>query len=266
MRNDAKGGCYRVSLKGIGIDKLYRKGDAGYSVMRKMSNLSKKQLSHCEKLTKNRKEAPYYARLKASFTLEASLIVPIVAIILVMVLFGFRMLQVQTCVESAAIAAAREAAVYSEVVGGSKADETKQNVISIALARKWLYETNCPTKYVLGEDMGISFLLTSAKGDYVKIAAIYQMKIPFSFFYNKTVLVRQTATARKWTGYDKSEFESDGDEDIFYSDILSACASIPICKLLDNCDDCFRYDSWYHRKYYFTQEILGGLNLTGNVC
>ena len=80
---------------------------------------------------------------KGSLTLEAALVVPILAMILVMLLFGFRMLQVQTCVESAITHAARQTAVYASHLDEEK-DESALALLGIVMAEKWLKKTDCP--------------------------------------------------------------------------------------------------------------------------
>ncbi len=177
------------------------------------SSLITKKSSLKNELEDNPHAVLSYMSPKGTLTLEASLIVPILAMILVMVLFGFRMLQVQTCVETAINHAAKETAVYAAETGDD--DETKLKLLGIAMATKWLNKTQCPTEYIKGKALGISYLNTNAKGDYITIIASYKMSFPFEFFYKKTSKITQTAISRKWTGYDKSNM-GEGDDEIVY--------------------------------------------------
>ncbi|WP_176762213.1 hypothetical protein [Eubacterium oxidoreducens] len=131
------------------------------------------------------------------------------AMILVMVLYGFRILQVQTCVESALDHAARQTAVYAKAIEN---DETLLLCGSV-IAKKSIKKAKAPTEYVSGGLAGITLINSKASGDYVELVATYRMKFPFPFFYKKTATIIQSSKSRKWTGYNK---ENIGEDDETY--------------------------------------------------
>ena len=68
---------------------------------------------HAYKITK---EAFLYTRQKASMTVEASIVIPLLVGFVVSLLFWFRLIQVQAAVEEALLYAARKTAIESSVV------------------------------------------------------------------------------------------------------------------------------------------------------
>ncbi|MCR5666691.1 MAG: pilus assembly protein [Eubacterium sp.] len=188
--------------------------------------LNKKE-SHFKSITPLQ-EAPSYARLKASYTVEAAITVPIMAMILVMVLFGFRILQVQTCVESALDKASRQTAVYAQAVD----KEETLLLCASAIAKTAIKKYKAPTEYVKGGLTGITFLSSKVSGDYINLVAVYKMKFPFPFFYKKTVTVTQSAKSRKWTGYDKSKSEEDKETYVYITPTGKAYHSSLSCSYL----------------------------------
>jgi hypothetical protein len=142
------------------------------------------------------KKASLCARQKGSYTLEAAVILPLLAAFFVAILFFFRVLQVETQVQEALDYASRKTAceastVSSEVALGASAE---------GYFRKELSQYTLPGKYVWGGSVGISLLGSSYEGSQVSLRATYTMKLPVAFFGWKGVAISQGSAVHKWIG------------------------------------------------------------------
>lgn len=169
----------------------------------------KKALSECfclEKIKKRMNQGMLpCAWIKASYTLEAAVLLPLVTGFLVFLLFFFRVMQVESVVQSALCESARKVAVDSVWISGENAQ--------MAAAGAYVYqsledERELINRYVFGKRAGIVLLRSSCEGEYVELRADYRVQFPLEFFSFAGVNVTSQSKSRKWTGIrDKQESE-----------------------------------------------------------
>lgn len=142
------------------------------------------------------KETPSCTCRKASYTLEAAVIFPIVAGFIVFILMYFRILQVQTGVSAALTYASRMTAVEACVVDSEPALLLSAEGLMISK----LKDNEQVENYVQGGAAGISLLKSDFSGKNVELRAEYAVKLPFNFFEISEYSVSQTSLSRKWIG------------------------------------------------------------------
>jgi hypothetical protein len=144
----------------------------------------------------SRKKASLCARQQASYTLEAAVILPLLAGFFVAILFFFRVLQVETQVQEALDYASRKTACEASAISSGVA----LNASAEGYFRKELGQYTLPEKYVYGGNLGISLLGSTCEGNEVRLRATYTMKLPIAFFGGKGVVLAQGSTVHKWIG------------------------------------------------------------------
>lgn len=142
------------------------------------------------------KETPSCTCRKASYTLEAAVIFPIVAGFIVFILMYFRILQVQTGVSAALTYASRMTAVEACVVDSEPALLLSAEGLMISK----LKDNEQVENYVQGGAAGISLLKSDFSGGNVELRAEYAVKLPFNFFEISEYSLSQTSLSRKWIG------------------------------------------------------------------
>ena len=153
------------------------------------------------KRTKKNKLKPMWrtsscTRAKASYTIEAAVIIPIVAGFLVALMFFFRVMQIQTEMASALSYASRCVAVEASTVDS----ETALLASSQVLLRKQLAEYPLVKRFVSLEGKGVSLIESEFDKDHIILKANYYMKLPIGFFGVKGIHLSQNSCSRKWTG------------------------------------------------------------------
>lgn len=143
---------------------------------------------------------------RASFTLEAALVIPLVTYFLASILFLFRVIQVETEVYLALNYASRQTAAMSHLA------EKQEAELVIAEGFFWskISKSKTAKNYLTG--MQKVFVLAQSKfdGEYINLTADYKLEVPFSIFALRDIHIRQTCQSRKWTGAALSE-TADGD-------------------------------------------------------
>jgi len=168
---------------------------------------------------------------KASFTLEAAVVIPVLACFLVSILFFFRVLEMQLDVEKALQYSGRQAAVTAFE---SKLQDS--NVLlaqASALFQKSLKEDNYPKQYTSMNMVILNYFESSVKGDYIDLYASYQMQLPFGMFGNKKLALEQRAKTRKWTGFHKAEENDKTDSWVYITDTGSVYHTSKECTYLN---------------------------------
>lgn len=174
-------------------------------------------------------EMPIYASLKkASYTIEAAVIIPLFITLMVFGIFLFRLLQVESGMQQSIDFASRTMAVTlgnvsntgesDKDVDPSSEDSTIKGELSeaallastIALAGYQVAENDVPLAFIDGGAAGINFLESTAEGNYIDLKVSYKMTFPVGLLGKFKFDVDQRARNRKWVGYDKSENQSDG--------------------------------------------------------
>lgn len=157
----------------------------------------KKSLSgHICKLKNKYKETSQCILQKASFTLEAVVIIPLVTGVFVTILFFFQILYIEGKVDEALMYAGRKVAVESSITNSNEA----LFLSAKALVTKVLYqypEVNHNLKHGV---LGISLLESDFSGKRIKLCASYKIKLPVSCFGMDAVEVYQTNSFQKWRG------------------------------------------------------------------
>lgn len=154
------------------------------------------QNSFSPKLRLFGKKTSLCSRHKGSYTLEAAVIIPILAFFFVTILFFFRVLQVQTQVQEALDYAGRKTAC----VASSVSPEAGLFTSAEGYFRKELEQYPLTERFVKGGRNGVTLLQSDMKDNYVSLQASYYMKVPVSFFTVKGVMITQGSRSRKWTG------------------------------------------------------------------
>ncbi|MCR5196396.1 MAG: pilus assembly protein [Pseudobutyrivibrio sp.] len=173
-------------------------------------------------------ETPIYTPFKkASYTIEAAIVMPIFITIMVFGMFIFRLLQVQAGVQQSINYASRTMAVtLGSIANGGESDKdveikpdepTVSGEISeaalmastIALCSVEISKNEAPISFVDGGVVGFNFFNTSVEGNYIDIKVDYVMTFPVGLIGDFSFEVNQRARCRKWVGYDKAENTTD---------------------------------------------------------
>lgn len=155
-------------------------------------------------------ETPPCPWLEGSFTLEAAVILPLMALFFVMILMFFRVMQVQMEVQRAlddtgrrlSVFAAQESADDSAMIGMAAAN---------VLFKKNIKKNDNINRYVVNKAAGISLLDSEFKGDRIYLTASYRIKIPVWLPGKSQIRIRQHTVCRKWIGWTGN----DGDTEIW---------------------------------------------------
>lgn len=172
----------------------------------------------------NQQEMPFYASsTKASYTIEAAVIMPLFITLMVFGMFIFRVLQVQSGVQQAINATSRtmsvalgnlanpgtsDADVEPDSVAPTISGKLSEGVLIGAAAAKTAVEMidrKVPIELIDGGAAGFNFIGSSFEGNYVDIIVDYQMTFPVGLLGKYSFDVTQRARTRKWVGYDKNE-------------------------------------------------------------
>lgn len=131
---------------------------------------------------------------RASYTVEAAIVIPILAGYLVTILFFFQILQIQCTVDEALLYAGRKTAVESSVVDSEELlFLTAEAYLLLALEEEPLVE-----KYVKQGVLGISLWESSFDGDMISLKADYTVKLPIRLFGISQVKLESQNRFRKW--------------------------------------------------------------------
>lgn len=133
---------------------------------------------------------------QASYTLEAAVILPLLAGFFAFLLFFFRVLQVQTGIQAALYCAGRETAC--------EAGSSDSSPVLFALAevhfRKEIKKYAVIDDFVAGGANQITLLRSDFSGDYIDLKADYYIKSPINFINIHGIYTTQECKIKKWTG------------------------------------------------------------------
>ena len=177
-------------------------------------------------LLNEHKEMPSCTHLKASYSVEAAVIVPLVVGFWMCIMLFFRILQIQTVVTQALDYAGRMTAVESSEV-------ESENALLISAKGFFLSEIrnyDLIDKYVYGGKPGISILQSDMSGDHIELVAKYKIKFPINFFNIGIISLEQHGYHRKWTG---KQLTSTEDEYVYYTDTGEVYHLTSTCNYLD---------------------------------
>ena len=132
----------------------------------------------------------------ASYTLEAAIVIPLLAGYLVTILFLFTLLDIQCAVQEALFYAGRKTAVESSIV---ESDE----LLFLSAETYLLYalkDNEQIEKYVENGLWGISLLESRFERDYIFLEANYVIEFPISVLGIGQMELSSSQTFRKWMG------------------------------------------------------------------
>ena len=149
-------------------------------------------------------ETPQCICLKGSLTVEASVILPLLACFFSFLLFFFRILQVQLTVQEALEDTGRVLAVISECELSESEERTKipeyPALAKAFLTAKLAGEENIK-RYVAGGALGVTLLTSEWDRDDLLLEVNYAMKFPVNLLGKRYFWMTQQACFRKWTGW-----------------------------------------------------------------
>lgn len=172
------------------------------------------------------KGIPLCACLKASYTLEAAVIIPLVVGFWMCIMLFFRLLQVQTAMTEALDYAGKMVAVESSTVSS--------NAGLLASAEGFLnYELKdyeLVDQYIEGGKLGVSLLQSKITDQYVELVADYRVKLPVRLFNIGAIFLEQRSYHRRWTG---KALEEKDDPYVYYTPTGSVYHLTNTCTYLD---------------------------------
>lgn len=162
-------------------------------------------LSFIKGIWLKQRETPQCIRKMASLTVEASIILPLIAGFFAFLLFYFRVMQIQLSVQHALEGAGRMLAVLSMKETEQQEDELMYLTLAKGKLLWSLRDDAIVNRYIAGGALGVSILDSEWNGDDIILRAQYVVKIPIAFWGRKNYLIRQCAVMRKWTGWHTAE-------------------------------------------------------------
>ena len=162
----------------------------------------------CE--TVGRRGAPQCTWQRGTLTVEAAIVLPLMACFFAFILFYFRIMQVQLSVQNALEETGRNLAILSVKELEESEAEPPYLVAAKALLYLALKDDEVVEEYVTGGAIGVGLLASEFDGDYILLKANYVMKFPVELLGKKTFLINQKTSFRKWTGWHAA---SEEDED-----------------------------------------------------
>ena len=163
---------------------------------------SPQQRTH-NQIPKNNQRTSFCICQKASYTIEAAVVIPLLSGFLVTILFFFQILQIQCKVDEALIYAGRRTAVESSVVDSEELlFLSAEGFLVYALKDETLVE-----QYVEYGVLGIQLWESSFDGDTIFLKADYTIKLPISFLGIGEIELTSQNKFRKWNYIAEAEDE-----------------------------------------------------------
>ena len=143
-----------------------------------------------------KRETSFCTYHRASMSVEAAVVIPLVMGFFVSILFFFRVLFVQEAVEEALVYAGRMVAVESSLTE----DGGALFLSAETLVKSKLSEEEDVEKYVLGGVIGVSLLESEVYGKEILLTASYIVKFPIAFWQQSGILLTSQNSFVKWKG------------------------------------------------------------------
>lgn len=179
------------------------------------------------------KETPLCACHKGSMTVEAAIVLPLLACFFSFLLFFFRIMQVQLEVQQALESTVERLAIASHLEKEDNSSAVLYHVVAKSMVMTRLSNDENIDKYVTGGSLGISLLDSSFTEDYILISADYQMKFPVGLLGKRAFLLHQQAGYRKWTGWHAEDTEDEADLWVYIAESGSVYHKTSDCTYLD---------------------------------
>ena len=144
---------------------------------------------------------------KASLTIEAAVVLPVMSAFFVFLLSFFHILHIQMKVEEALTYAGRKVAVESSVVEEELAlFASAQGLVLWEIGRD-----NWVARYVSGGGLGVSLLGSSFQDDQIILHATYKIELPLQIFGVDGIMMWSRQAFQKWVG-DMPDAEDEEEE------------------------------------------------------
>lgn len=157
-----------------------------------------------DKIPQDNQRASFYICRRASYTVEAAVVIPLLAGYLVLLLSFFRIIQVQCAVDEALLYAGRRTAVESSVVDSEEAlFLSAEGFLLYALKDNPLVED-----VVVHGKAGIHLWESKFEGETISLKASYVVELPIHFLGVQKVELSSQNLFRKWNTAKPQEKES----------------------------------------------------------
>ncbi len=203
--------------------------ESKYIIHKSLSNLMRISKSLVSPKNK-RAKALQWVCPKASFTVEASFVLPLFLFAALVVLGFFPVLKLQTEVNGALQYAARiKAAAYreEEATLGTLFSRSES-----ALFSSYMEEHGYESSVLSNGLDSISLAGSDLSGDYVTLVAAYEANLPISFWNVTTLPVKQCVKMKKWTGDAGTDGEAADGTYVYVTPTGSAYHSTADCPYL----------------------------------
>lgn len=161
-------------------------------------------------LCMNRKHL-FRPSFRASLSVEAAVVLPIVVCFTVFVMIFFRILAIEWGVHIASVDVARKMAIVGNV--SSDNENIVQTGIGtaglVAMVQAQTIADDVPVKFIVGDNIGINLMESEVSDMDIDIRAKYLINAPTNMFGLKLFNVSQRTKVRRWVGYDPHEGEDD---------------------------------------------------------
>ena len=162
-----------------------------FHLRKKISSLHKRM----QKLPNTIQRASFCICQKGSYTLEAAIVIPLMAMYLVTLLFFFSILKIQCDIDEALLYVGRKTAVESSVV-------ESEELLFLSAETYMLYalqENSFVEKYIKDGVWGIELWKSDFYGEEIILQAEYTIKSPFSFGKLGELRLTSQNRFRKWS-------------------------------------------------------------------
>lgn len=164
-------------------------------------------------------------RERASYCIEASVILPLFACICVFVLLFFRILTVEWGIETAIREVAENMALYGESQHFSASSDQEGDGVSIgevlsttgiaAATTARIISLGVPIEYVDHNILGLDYSGCEISDNDITISVRYRITIPVLLLGRHTYDITQSASYRRWVGFSPQKYEDDKDQYVY---------------------------------------------------
>ena len=163
----------------------------------KLYNNKKKSLPQ---KTVTKLETPLCIWKRGSLTVEASLVLPMLACFFSLLLFIFHMLMVQLIVQEALEDTGRMLSVVAEKEL-SEESQINYGMLAKAMLTTKLAKEEEINRYVVGNAFGVSIAGSKWENDEIVLEVHYMMRFPIGLLGKRYFPISQKTSFRKWTGW-----------------------------------------------------------------
>lgn len=159
------------------------------------------------------KEAPGYTCKRGSVTVEAAIVLPLLACLFAFLLYYFQIMQVQLYVQDALEHTGRKLAVYASVMESVEEDavDTEYQILARTLFLAELQEKKKINHFVAGGMAGIRLGGSEYTANTISLKAVYTMRFPVRLLGKQSFVVTQQTKYRKWTGWNGLREDKEGE-------------------------------------------------------